>query len=418
MKSPISNFKSPACFGMLSILPFAFLIFNSALAQLPANNLSASASAVMTDTSGNLTAPLNFFSANSNTLSASVFATNFSSRNLIPAGAMYDNGTSAFDDFTGETSGYSVSGIISNGLYGIYLGGNDYDVYGAPGWALSPGTFRNMSGVFLAQTNVIWIGGNFTSVPVQAQLYLLATNVSIGAYYMFASNFYGNFVGTIDPTTTIPPGPLNSASVQITTNALNDGYSGNGSLNSVFSQNLIGAGGSTFDQGSTFSLWHAGGSGYCDINFHTTSSTSNMRNQASYTLWFAIGVGGHSVAQDGIYFTPYIESYLGQYPFYFVGNGQIFGGLYSSANHDGDWLWYQDGTTNTTMFRINRANGIVSNYVDVACASNLLLRPISVAPTAARLGANGFGFWNSNGVLYVTKSANGSTISSTTLIAQ
>jgi hypothetical protein len=387
---------------LLVFLHSYFLLLNLAEAQLPTNNIPPSTEAVMTDTNGNLAAPPNFFSKNSNSIISSigvVQAANgglgISNTNLVPAGAAY-----AGSDPCDGLPYYTMTGLDTTKWYYMSLPpGNDG---GAEDTNCS--TSYGISTLFKPLSSTIYLIG-FANGPVGIQIYPTVTNIT-----GFLS---GQFDGTLTPDSSVPAAAL-PFSVQFQTNVLSVGSTNVTDLNSIYSANTN----SSEDKGSTLTLHHAGPSGYTDINFKTTGSAANLHSPGSYTLWFAIGVGGHSIAQDGIYFTPYIESYLGVNPFYFVGGGQIFGGFYSSSAQDGDWIWYRDGTTNTAMFRINRANAIVSNYVDVACASNLYLRPISIAPAASRIGANGFGFWNSNGVLYVTKSANGSTISSTTLIAQ
>ena len=77
---------------LIVLIHFTFLIFNFELsAQLPTNNLQG-VSAIMADTNGRVVAPTNFFSV----INASNFPSSgggFANTNLVPPGAMYDDGS-------------------------------------------------------------------------------------------------------------------------------------------------------------------------------------------------------------------------------------------------------------------------------------------------------------------------------------
>ncbi|MDB6022973.1 MAG: hypothetical protein JWQ04_2830 [Pedosphaera sp.] len=108
--------------------------------------------------------------------------------------------------------------------------------------------------------------------------------------------------------------------------------------------------------GSTFNLGHYGSSGYCDINFFTAPNRNQMFS--SPHLNFAIGASPVGATNDFSYQYGYLELYDGN-PFYVVRYHDIRGGF----RGDGSFTWYQDGTTNTPMFTIDRhAKSIINNY--------------------------------------------------------
>ncbi|MDB6021787.1 MAG: hypothetical protein JWQ04_1644 [Pedosphaera sp.] len=398
---------------------FTFLIFNFKLeAQLPTNNLAPSVSAVMANTNGVLTAPANFFAANSNALNAvvaggggvSASASNtwtaaqgltnknntisgngggltnlnpasltgvisktnggigFAMTNWVPAGASYNDGT--LDGFPT----YYLP-VISNGLYFAYIPGNSLSNDQGLNYLgdLSASIFQ--SGYFIPLTNRIQIAANNPGTPILTKIYFIGhTDIATNGFDTNAlyADLRGRFTGLVDPTSSVPDSAL-SANIQLKSQPLNE-TANSGNEHKLYSTNTI--------NGSTLSLIRYGTNGYADVNFFTAPNLSQA--QGNPTLWFAVGMGASGAAFP--YKQPYFESYLNVSPIYYVGANQIFGGFFSTpTGNEGDFIWFQDGTTNTPMFRISRSNKVISNYFNASFSSNV---------AAASFTGNGAGLTN------------------------
>ncbi|HZV33475.1 MAG TPA: hypothetical protein VFB72_02785 [Verrucomicrobiae bacterium] len=123
-------------------------------------------------------------------------ATNISAPNLVPAGAMYDNGTSTFDTDSGETAGYGPINLTVGAKYVIVSGNtanDDFLAFFGPSWT----TFVEFGGgvapnavEFTATANQIWIGGNNPSTPVATQIYAVGGN-TVTASNIYAQDYIG-----------------------------------------------------------------------------------------------------------------------------------------------------------------------------------------------------------------------------------
>lgn len=313
-----------------------------------------------------------------------------SAQNLVPSGAKYTNNAtiSANAYAVNVTPGVMYYCVITN----IANGNSVFD----PSLS-NPGTIGTSGYTVFNQTPVYCADGNGTLLnqPVEEQIFP-------------SNNASGQFVGSVTAGSTVSP--------QAVVNGGGPSLIVGGNLyNMAVGQDHVLLSSNTAN-GSTLELHHYGTTGYADIAFFAAPTSNSF---GSDTQFFAMGVGAQNAAVQAVYRTPYLETYNGVSPFYFVAAGTFYGGLYSSAAGDGDWVWYRDGTTNTPMFRINRASATVSNNCTFVINSNIVLHPVSSVPfTAGQLGANGIGLWNSNGVFYSTKSANGSTLNTSTLLSQ
>ena len=88
----------------------------------------------------------------------------------------------------------------------------------------------------------------------------------------------------------------------------------------------------------------------------------------------------------GIYNQPYLESYLGQYPFYFVGAGDRFGG-FRGGSGKGNWVWFGPEGTNNVGVEWDYFSHSLSNYWQATFESNVTLHA-SAALIVNTLGAN------------------------------
>jgi hypothetical protein len=361
------------------------LVTFSTRAQLPTNNIAPQKIALMTDTNGTFAGGVIIRPVNG--------GLGIANTNYVPSGATYNqvdaNGYSCTFVTLDTTRWYFavVPGQGNGNDVGIFWDTNNYS------------SAISVDGLFQPTNAIVELLGNNAGSTVGTQIYPLVTNL-----YGFLG---GQFDGALSTNATIP----------VTVIANSGGFVGGRLVaiaDSTLEHFIIST--NTTDE-STLSLFRAGPHGYADINFFTHTSTNVVPPNAP-KLWFAIGVHdpGQGVSEPP-YDQPYLESYSAANPFYFVGAGDIFGGFYSTASRDGDWVWFRDGTTNTPMFRINRSTGTVSNNCNVVCQSNLILRARSATPTAAEIGIGSL-MWCSNGTCstYISKSTNGSSVT-TALIA-
>ena len=355
---PHSAFRTPHWFALTFAL-FALFAVPSAPAQT--NNLRPGACAVMVTTNGVLVAPTNFFATNAALLNVAVTnlnATNligvvaplhgglgYANTNLIPSGAVYDNGVAygfpayVLNVVSNQSYYFNYTNIIAN-----------EDVFYGVGWeSLSPPVVGFPGGSFVAGTNRILLYTDGSSGdPVTSQIWPEATNLY--------GTFIGGFYGTLSNNSVVPDSAL-SGNVQLRSAALNETANG-GVEHKLWSTNTTG--------GSTLSLVHYGPLGYADINFFTAANQTAA--VGSPDLQFAIGCSPNANSNNAAYASPYIELYSGK-SFWWVTSGTWFGGVRGGGKFN--FVWFQNGTTNTPMFEIDRASNTITNYSPVVCAANL-----------------------------------------------
>jgi len=259
--------------------------------------------------------------------------------NIVPAGAVYDQ--TVDDGNVGPGYGITLSAgttymmtIPDNGNDGGLVDAAVNNFYG-------PGA--GGSGTFTVPTSATYyLVADSNATPVKATITLFNTNAVV-----FGSDFAANNISAADInasgtiTGRVPDTDL-SINVQLKNQALNV-LANSGIENFVSSSNTA--------NGSTLSIRKFGSNGYADVNFFTGSA-----------LWFALGIAADRA--NFPYDKPYLESYLSQYPFYFVGSGKVYGGLYAAPNY-GDWVWYNNNVTSSTaetaaneIFHVHSTNGI------------------------------------------------------------
>ncbi len=395
----------------------ALLVIFSLLAASPyflrAGITPAVSKTLMLDGNGAVIAPTNFFAANASQIVAVGGGGSLSSKNIVPAGALFDAGGS-----------YTFPNLATNGTFYFDFSGvtNDpdlvmYDSDDTHSWVFSQGTnvVFDLSTWNFPVTLLTSAAANYNQA-VKVKVYPVSTNVFTGKV---AGTLSGNFTGTIQPGSLVDDSALsgnvarrNQPLAVVSLDPYAQGF------------NLYGSSTLGFGDGSTFNLHKIGTNGFADINFLSDNHNTNfgLTDPRRYTLLGALGVGVLDTNQFP-YNEPYWECY-GQHSFNFVQYGP---GVFGSVNGtNGNFTWYQSKTSDTNnagkMFEINRAAGVVSNLCSVYVQSNLtaaaaiLFQP-GFKPSAAQLGVNGVGWWNSNGVLYAVGSANGSTYSFTNKIA-
>lgn len=252
--------------------------------------------------------------------------------NLVPAGAVYDQTV----DGGNAGPGYGIA-LTAGITYLITLpdNGNDdgltdasADNFYGPAWS-SSGTF------IVPATGTYYLFAETNATPVLSTVRVFSTNSVVFGADLYANNFFG----------TVPDADL-SGNVQFKNQTLVgplDVLANGGSENFISGTNTA--------NGSTLSIRRWGTTGYADVNFFTAK-----------TLWFALGISANPNAFP--YDKPYLESYLSQYPFYFVGAGRAYGGLYAAPNY-GDWVWYNNNVTSDAaeiaaneVFHVHSTNGI------------------------------------------------------------
>ena len=344
------------------ILSLLFVLSNiAAFGQLPTNNLASGGLDVATDTNGLLIAPANFFAANSNSLNAAVNGLHGSGgANLVPGGANYDNAAA-----WGYPQ-YTLGPVVPTATYFLWLPQNDEN--GNDQGVLFNGDHSgglSTSGIFIPGTNRrCQLFAQNPSTAIKAQVYLV-TNFYGGN---FGGNFYGYGLLNLDPASTVSDSSLTNVQFQNSALFINNlGGHVDRIISSIPSRRMAAA---------PVSLIHLGSSsdtvGYADINFELAANDSVALGGP--TLYFAIGIGE---AGTGIYNQPYLESYLGQYPFYFVGAGDRFGG-FRGGSGKGNWVWFgPEGTNNV---------GVEWDYFSHSLSNYWQRRPLKATSTIARLG--------------------------------
>lgn len=263
-------------------------------------------------------------------------ANTISNTNLVPAGAVYDNGVAqGFPVYTiNAPVGTVFLSVVPAGLSD--QGAINTDFSGG----VITGLFTNNSTSFF-----LWTQGS-ASTPVKSLLYAVNTNA-------FATTYIGgDFIGTIDSSVIVPDANL-TANVQLKNQALSEFAGNGGPPHTLTSSNTTG--------GSTLTLNSIGTTGYADVNL-----------QIGGVLKAAIGIGGSGT---GIYTNTYFEMYAGL-DWYFINSANIYGGV---KGGNGDFVWYRDGSTNTPMIEISRANNMITNTSPVT-----FLAPPTIATTNAQ----------------------------------
>lgn len=259
--------------------------------------------------------------------------------NMIPSTAMYDDGTT-----------YGLPAYLITAPPGVYTinnvtnGGNDQGAADVDfNTSVIGGPFTNLSTSFIVyatnpNTKV------YTSVSAWSTNVVGFQNVATSflySDYINSPNINGAFNGTLSGSVVITDNLL-STNVQFHNKALFSLANG-GTENFITSTNTANA--------STLSVVRIGTNGYTDINFETANTIAAV--PGSTVLHFAVGRSIDPSA--GVYTNNYIEL-VDQDNFFFLINGTIYGGV---KGHTGNLIWYQNNTTNTPMFEVNRSSNFV-----------------------------------------------------------
>lgn len=384
------------------------LILPPAYCQIPGGIPAAASSTVMVDSAGLVIVPTNFFTANSNRITA-VAGSGASAIsgmvNLIPANAKITTGIGPLGD-----NGYQLPFNLTNGT--VYLVLPDTNSSGGSylqdnGGSLSlPGApvpyfyFTNDNTISQPMFVIDGAGSATNNQPVTLKLFALTANQI--ASNLVAGMFVGNFVGTVPLGSTVADGAL-SQNVVFNNNNVNIVSTNNFHAMNLFCDNSIPAG-----DGTTFGLWKHGRSGYADIGFWIANQNGAhpaIGDAQGYDLSGALGCGVKGTNQFP-YNEPYWENY-NQHSLWFVQFGPgIFGGVNGT---NGDFVWYQTKTSDAA--ETGKLMEVVRATTNVTIFGSLVLSNGYPAPSAATLGANkSVGLWVSNGVLYARTSANGTAV--------
>lgn len=263
------------------------------------------------------------------------FSANTLSLSNIVAGKTYDDGSKySVPAYEINAPIGSVFGVmLTNAAAGTDQGVANNDFSGG----VQNGLFTNTTSPFI----VFSLGA--PNSPILSLVYNSSTNPITANNFIgnLIGNVNGNIIGSVLGTNVVPDIALNPNVQLKNTNIF---IVVNGGI-----EHIIAA--TNTANGSTLSLFKVGTNGYVDINFNTVGNLGGV--PGSPLLHFAIG---RSIDPSvGVYTNNYIEL-VDQDNFFFLINGTIYGGV---KGHTGNFIWYQNGTTNTPMFEVNRSSNFV-----------------------------------------------------------